>query len=178
MFNTKVIVKTKSVLNNQAISVTLKLVGFVIMATAIPAVLHVQWVTGPLVNAVLFLSVIYCGLSGALIVGMVPSTIALSAGLLPVAIAPAIPFIILGNAVMVSIFSLLKKKSFWTGVVGGSVLKAAFLFLTVPIIAGLVAKPVIVQKIVLMFSWPQLVTALAGGVIAVVVVKIVQRLTV
>jgi len=174
MFNTKVIVKVKTVLNNQAVSVTLKLTGFIVMATVIPAILHVQWVTGPLVNAVLFLSVIYCGLAGALIVGMVPSTIALSAGLLPALIAPAIPFIILGNAIMVSVFYLSKKKSFWAGVVGGGVLKSAFLFLTIPVIAGLVVKPAIAQKVALMFSWPQLITALAGGVLAVGVVSVIN----
>jgi len=168
MLNTKTIAKTKSVLklNNQAVFVTLKLAGFIVVATAVPAILHVQWVTGPLVNAILFLSVIYCGLSGALIVGMVPSVIALSAGLLPVAIAPAAPFIILSNAIMVLSFSFLRKKNFWAGIISGSILKAVFLFLTIPVIAGLIAKPVIVQKIALMFSWPQLVTALAGGVLA------------
>jgi len=163
---TKTKILAKTLLNNRSISMTLRLVVLIATATAIPAILHAQWVTGPLVNAVLFLSVIYCGLSGALIVGMIPSVIALSAGLLPVAIALAIPFIMIGNAIMVSVFYFAKKKGFLTGVIGGSLLKFVFLLLTVPVIAGLVAKPAIAQKVALMFSWPQLITALAGGVLA------------
>ncbi len=163
---TQSITKVKNLINARAFSITLRLVIFIAVATAIPAISRAQWMTGPLVNMVLFLSVIYCGLSGALIVGMIPSVIALSVGLLPVAIAPAIPFIMIGNAVMVSIFYLAKKKGFLIGVIDGSLLKFIFLLLTVPIIARLVASSAIARKIALMFGWPQLVTALAGGVLA------------
>ena len=137
----------------------------IIFAVSIPAIAHIQWITGPLVNALLFLAVIYCGLSGAILVGIIPSVIALSVGLLPVPLAPAVPYIMVSNAIMVIIFAAFRKQSYWLGVGFGALLKFGFLFMITSTIVKL-ASPQIAPKIAAMLSWPQLATALIGGGIA------------
>jgi len=148
-----------------------KILLFTILASVIPAFFHVQWITGPLVNAVLFLSVIYCGLSGALMVGMIPSVIALSVGLLPAPMAPVVPYIILGNAIMIVAFAAFRKKNFWLGIGLGSLLKCGFLYAVISVVVKLLMNQKLASKVVMMFSWPQLVTALVGGILAFGVVK-------
>ncbi|MFH1175231.1 MAG: iron hydrogenase [bacterium] len=143
-----------------------KILFFVILASVVPAVFHTQWITGPIVNAILFLSVIYCGLSGALVVSIIPSVVALSVGLLPAPLAPAIPYIILGNAIMVLVFSVFRNKNFWLGIGLAALLKFAFLFGAASIVIKLLSASKIAPKIIAMLSWPQLATALAGGIIA------------
>ena len=85
-----------------------KFVLLLVIATFAPAIgFHSQWITGPIVNAVLILSVFMVGARGALLIGMLPSTIALSTGLLSVVLAPMIPFIIISNSILILILSSL-----------------------------------------------------------------------
>lgn len=158
-------------INTNAIVSVEKILILITLATIVPAFIHAQWITGPLVNAILFLSVIYCGLSGAILVGMIPSVIALSAGLLPAPLAPAVPYIIVSNALMAIIFyTFFRKKNFWLGVALGALLKFGFLYMIVSTIVKL-ASPQIAPKIAAMLSWPQLLTALAGGCISYIIYK-------
>lgn len=167
-----ILTKTKT---NSLINSLSKILILAILAIVIPAFIHVQWATGPIVNAILFLSVVYCGLSGAIIIGMIPSVIALSAGLLPAPLAPAVPYIMLGNAVMVVVFSYFYKKNFWAGVILGSLLKFALLFSTMSIVINLLMNQKIASQISAMLNWPQLATALAGGVFAQGMIRILKR---
>ena len=85
-----------------------KFVLLLVVATFAPVIgFHSQWITGPIVNAVLILSVFMVGARGALLIGMLPSTIALSTGLLSVVLAPMIPFIIISNSILILILSSL-----------------------------------------------------------------------
>lgn len=160
--------------NNSLARSIQKILFFTILASIIPAFLHAQWITGPLVNAVLFLSVIYCGLSGALIVGMVPSVIALSVRLLPAPMAPVVPYIILGNAIMIVAFAAFRKKNFWLGAGIGALLKCGFLYAVISVVAKLLINQKLAPKVAAMFSWPQLVTALIGGGIAWGIYKLIK----
>ena len=56
---------------------------FLAVVTMVPAFIHIQWVTGPMVNAVLILALVLIGPMEAVLLGLMPSTVALSAGLLP-----------------------------------------------------------------------------------------------
>lgn len=161
--------------NTDLISSIKKITFFIILALVVPAFIHAQWITGPLVNAILFLSVIYCGLSGAILAGMIPSVIALSAGLLPAPLAAAVPYIIVSNAIMVSIFFAFynknkSKKNFLLGAGFGALLKFGFLYMITSTIVKLVS-PQVAPKVAAMLSWPQLITAMIGGAIAFVVYK-------
>lgn len=127
---------------------------------------HQQWLTGPIVNATLYLTVIFNGSSEALLVGMIPSTIALSVGLLPAVLAPMIPFIILGNSLLSLTFDKLRRTNFLAAVVIASFLKFAFLFSTSSVVTKLILKKEVALSAARMLSWPQFFTALAGGIIA------------
>ena len=145
------------------------------IATAAPLIGQ-QSIAGPIVNAVLFISVILLGSQGAILVGLVPSLIALSVGLLPIVLAPMIPFIMLGNTILVVTFDYFKKKSYWLGIIVASLLKFLFLFLASSVVANLIVKKEIASKVAIMMSWPQLLTALAGGIIAYLFLKTIKKI--
>jgi len=125
-----------------------------------------QFITGSIVNATLLIAVALLGMRDGILIGLIPSSIALATGLLPVVLAPMIPFIIVGNAIMVVIFGYLRDKNYWLALASGSVLKFAFLFGTSSIVANLLINEQLTEKVAVMMSWPQLVTALAGGLLA------------
>ncbi len=143
-------------------------IGFVFAAVIFPALLaHTpqnQWITGTIVNTLLFLAVWRVGLVNATFVAALPSSIALLRGLLPAPMAALIPFIILSNIILISVFYASKKHPL-TGVVLASLFKFIFLF-TVTSYFIKVSSPLLS-----MMHWPQLVTALAGGLIATGVIK-------
>ncbi|MFA5747040.1 MAG: iron hydrogenase [Candidatus Paceibacterota bacterium] len=148
---------------------------FLSLALAIP-LFHSQYVTGPLVNAVLFLAAALSGSIGVFFIAMVPSVIALSAGLLPIVLAPAVPFIMLGNAILVAVFIMLGKKNFWLAMISASFAKFIFLFGSSQIVVGLIAKKQAAAAAASMLNYPQLITALAGGAIAWAVLKKLKRI--
>jgi hypothetical protein len=77
-----------------------------------------------------------------------------------------IPFVIVGNAILVMAFGHLRSKNYWLGALTGALLKFAFLFATSSIVANLILNEQIANKAAVMMSWPQLVTAVAGSIIA------------
>ncbi|HMB66218.1 MAG TPA: hypothetical protein VKO42_05055, partial [Patescibacteria group bacterium] len=86
--------------NYQALANFLVLAGVV---TFLPFVYHVQFVTGPIINAVFVLSLFLLGIRSAVVIALVPSLMALSGGLLPAVLAPAVPFIMIGNIIFIFI---------------------------------------------------------------------------
>jgi len=144
-------------------------IGFVVAAIIFPALLaHTpqnQWVTGTIVNAILFLAVWRVGLVNAALVAALPSSIALMRGLLPALMAVLIPYIIISNIILIAAFYLLKKYPL-AGIISASIAKFLFLFAVTTYFIK-IAGPLIV-----MMHWPQLFTALAGGLIAVGIIKI------
>jgi len=135
---------------------------------------HHQWLTGPIVNATLYLAVILNGTSDALMVGMIPSTVALSVGLLPTVLAPLIPFIVLGNSLLVLAFNRLRPSGFLPAVVIASFAKYAFLALSSSLVTRLILNEKAALGAAQMLTWPQFFTALMGGLIAYGVVRRVQ----
>jgi len=143
-------------------------IGFVFAAVLFPALLaHTpanQWITGTIVNAILFLAVWRTGAVNAIFVAFLPSSIALLRGLLPAPMAALIPYIILSNIILVAVFYALKKHPL-TGVAAASAAKFLFLFA----ISSFLIKTA--GPLLFMMQWPQLFTALAGGLVAVGVIK-------
>jgi len=70
-------------------------------ATVLPFLIHIQWFTGPIINAILILTLFLVGIRSAFVVCLVPSLMALSGGLLPAILAPIIPFIMISNVIFV-----------------------------------------------------------------------------
>jgi len=146
--------------------INLVYLGVLTAAAIFAPLLKFQAVSGSIVNAILFISVILLGLRGAVLVALIPSLAALSIGLLPAVLAPMVPFIMVGNIILVSAFDYLKNKGYWLAVFWASFLKFLFLFFTSSMVINLIIKKEIASQVAAMMSWPQLFTALAGGVIA------------
>src|SRR3989344_2590592 len=95
--------------------VTAQFVSLLGIATVAP-LFHQQWLTGPIVNAMFLIAVVLLGSQNAIVLALLPSTIALGVGLLPAILAPMIPFIIISNVIFVLAFHYLREKNFWLGV--------------------------------------------------------------
>ena len=162
-------------LQNVKVKMLAQFASLLAIAVILP-LFHQQWLTGPLVNAILFIAVVLLGSQNAIIMGLLPSTIALAAGLLPAVLAPMVPFIIISNTIMIVAFDKAKDKNFWVGIVGASVLKFIFLWSTSYLVILLLLNKEIAAKVSAMMSWPQLVTAIAGGVIAYVFLKSIKKI--
>ena len=137
--------------------------------------LHNQLITGSIVNAVLFLAAAMLGWPAAVAIGTLPSLIAATSGTLPAPLIPMIPFIITGNAILIAVFYLLKNKNYWLGVLSASILKFFFLYSTSSVLFNLILPQKLVPQTALMMSWPQLITALAGGALAYLVISLKNR---
>jgi len=127
-----------------------------------------QFIVGTIVNAVLFWTAYRVGLVNAVMIAAVPSLIAVFRGMLPPTAAVMIPFIIFGNISLIIAFTLIK----------GSLLKRVFLSsfvktlaIFLPVWIGLNIAPMVK----LMMSWPQFVTALAGGVAVIGLSKFIGK---
>jgi hypothetical protein len=149
--------------------------GFTLLALIIPAILahtpHNQWITGILVNLIIFLAAAKIKTVGSLLPATIPSLIAATRGLLPIPLVPMIPFIILGNIVLAFIFSKLFSKNQLGAVIISAVSKSI-------IIAGASALFFhLPQPIATIMQWPQLITALTGGLLALAVLKVIPSST-
>lgn len=159
------------------------LVKFLILlavATGAPLLgFHSQWITGPIVNTALILSVFVVGVRGGLLIGMLPSTIALGTGLLPSVLAPMIPFIIISNCILVLVIDYVRrmeiKNNYWLGLTLGAGLKYLFLWLTSGVVINLLLNQKLAIKVASMMSWPQFFTAMLGGILAFGVLKIIKK---
>lgn len=144
------------------------------IATIVP-LYHQQFITGPIVNATLFATTLLLGTQAGIFMGIIPSLIALSVGLLSPALSPMVPFIMMSNIILVLSFGFLKDKSYWLAVGLASFLKFLFLFGTSSVVINLLFKKEIASSIAMMMSWPQLLTALTGGALAYLSVKLFKR---
>lgn len=128
-----------------------------------------QYATGPLVNTMLYVAAVFVGIWGGVAIGLVTPVIAFWRGILPPPLGPMIPFIALGNAVLVIVYGLVEKRSKYIAVIAASVIKYL-------VLAGAVGFVVSVPpKIAQMMQVPQLITALAGGAIAILLSEILIR---
>ncbi|MEA3273283.1 MAG: hypothetical protein U9Q72_01660, partial [Patescibacteria group bacterium] len=137
---------------------------FLVVLVAVPAILaHTpgnQWITGILVNALLFGACFRVGIVNAILLSIIPSSIALLRGLLPIPMAIIIPYVILGNSIMIIAFGLLPFKSLLPRIIIAASLKFFLIF------SATLLLTIIPREIIQMMQWPQLITALAGGLLA------------
>ncbi|MBU0646641.1 ECF transporter S component [Patescibacteria group bacterium] len=151
-------------------------VSLLAIATALPAVMHSQWITGPIINTILFLSVVWLGPAEAILIGIIPSSVAMGSGLLPVALAPMVPFIMISNAVLTITFGYFKNRTFAGAVFIASAFKFFFLYSIVTLLMNTLLPGPLVAQLSIMMSWPQMYTALMGGAIAFVILKSVKKM--
>lgn len=138
----------------------------------IPAFVHQQFLTGPIINALLILSFLYLGKNKALFLALIPSTVALSRGLLPLTLAPMVPFIMISNCLYLLTFAKLQTnnqiKNF-LAILLSAIIKSAFLFIVSKLLMENILVAPLASKIAVMMSWPQLWTATLGGVLALLI---------
>ncbi len=152
------------------------------IALFLPFLLHIQWITGPVMNAIFILTLFLFGIRTAVVVALVPSLMALSGGLLPAVLAPVIPFIMLSNIIFIFSIDFLYNSlrnpelGYWLGVVTGGALKFLFLYFSVTWIQGLLLQGSFAPQVAQMMSWPQFFTAFLGGVMAWGVLKALRRI--
>jgi hypothetical protein len=159
--------------------------GFLAIGTAL-AITNLglpQPITGPLVNALLILTVEWAGPSQAILVGMVTPLGAAMRGILPLPLMVMIPFISLANAILVGLYGALRKRNRWLALGAAASAKALFLY---GVMQFFVARPlhlqldgkeqvvVVTEAFLSMMSWPQLATAVAGGLLAFGILRIVD----
>jgi hypothetical protein len=156
--------------------------GLSSLTVALPFFIHLQWATGPIVNALLIIVLFLIGIRSALVLCLIPSLMALASGLLPAVLAPVVPFIMIANVLYVLVIEWVYTnfkddfKGYWLGIIAGSLVKFLFLYFSVKIISGILIKQELMVKVAQMMSWSQLITALSGGMLAWIFLKWLKRL--
>ena len=159
-------------------------VALLVVVQAATASLGNTIVTGSLVNLLLIVSGMTCGTGSGLTVAVLSPVLAKLIGIGP--LWSLIPFIMLGNAVLVLVWRWLGNKniggqtvSYIIALVCGAVAKFLVLYLgivkiAVPLLLNLPEKQAAV--ISGMFSIPQLITASIGGVLALLLLPALKKM--
>ena len=152
-----------------------------------------QYITGSLVNCVLAVSALTAGLSSGLVIALLSPIFAYLLGIAPQLVV--VPAIMAGNCALVLVLWAVGRGDapMWrkaVAVVLAAVCKFVVLYLlVVQVICGVGASfllgqsffgaPVLLQPMIqalpLTFSWPQLITALIGDTLGVLVSRILDR---
>lgn len=148
-----------------------------------------QIVTGSCVNAVLAVTVLVAGYGSAITVALLSPVFAYLLNIAPMVLT--VPAIMVGNTVFVLVLRLVAGQTiqpYWrqvVAVVAAAALKAGVLYLLVAkVICGLLAEDLLAQGLLkapmlkalpATFSWPQLVTALIGGTLAMLITPVLRR---
>jgi hypothetical protein len=144
-----------------------------------------QFVTGSCVNLILILSAVIGGVSSGTVVALISPVMAAALGV--AGRWELVPFIALGNLVLVLIWGIickLKTKNEFipmgVSLVAGSLLKFAVLFVTVnqiaiPLVLKMEAGSKPALAISAQFGIAQLITAVIGGVVAAAAIPLVKN---
>lgn len=148
-----------------------------------------QFVTGSCVNAVLAITVLLGGLSSGITVAVISPIMAFLLGIAPQVLT--VPAIMVGNTLFVVVLyfiagkdhkDIFRQVAAWIGAAAAKF--AAMYAIVVWLICGVLSqkliaagamKPPMVTKLPAMFSWPQLVTALIGGAVALLLVPTLRK---
>ena len=139
-----------------------------------------QIVTGSCVNAILALTTLVAGLYSGLTVAVVSPVMAFLLGIAPMPLT-VLP-IMVGNACYVAVLFFIYNakplsKPFWTqplALVAAATVKFGVLYLlVVRVICTFVANAP--KALPAMFTWPQLITALVGGAVALLIAPMLRK---
>ncbi len=176
MKNTKVKTLTRS-----AMLVAIALV-FQNLRLLIGTGIHTQFIIGSLVNLSLIVGVGLINIYAGIAVALITPIVAYLQLQLPPIFPYLIPIVALGNIIIVYVFYLFKEKNKYIGVVAGALAKFLFLWAGVTAMLKLVQGNVpqeqfnkVAPVLSVNFSWPQLVTALIGGFLAIALIKVLSK---
>jgi len=140
-----------------------------------------QILVGPAVNAILILAATICGLWLGVAVGILTPLLAWILGQLAAPLAPFIPFIIVGNLIFVILYYNFRKINKYGDIIGiiiGAIFKFLFLFLSatkIVVALNIFTNPKIIKTLSVAMGVLQLITALVGGMIALVLLKLLKN---
>jgi hypothetical protein len=150
----------------------------------VPFFIHSQPVTGVFVNFILIFTCLKLGIRSALPLAFVPSIAAVSSGMFPLALAPMIPFIMLGNILLILIVHLFQRHeslfqrndsllqhTYFVSLTLAALAKFALLYSTSHFLAQHFLPQMWLDKVMIMMNWPQFATAMVGGIFAFLVMK-------
>lgn len=144
------------------------------LAIAVQMVKLPQPVTGPVINALLFLATALVGPVSAVLIGLCTPVVAFVFGIMP--FAPAMLIIILGNASLALTYGILAKRQLLAfgaaALVKFAVMSAAVWYI-VPGLMGIKVP----AKVAATLTTPQLFTALGGAVLAFIILQAMERFT-
>jgi len=138
--------------------------------TIVPLFVHIQSFSGVWVNFILIFTCLKLGIRYALPLTFVPSIAAVSSGLFPLVLAPMIPFIIVGNILLILIIHLFKC-NFFVSLSIAALAKFALLYSTSHFLAQYFLPEMFFDKVVVMMGWHQFATAMMGGLFAFFILK-------
>ena len=165
------------------ITETAVMLALLVAVQGITSGLGNQFITGSCVNLILSVTALMVGLWGGVAVAAISPFVAFLFGIGPKFIQ-LIPVIAVGNLVLVLVLTLLKDKKIWRSVAAWIVAAVAkfgtlYLLMVKLVVPALVAGGTIPAKaaatIAVQFGWPQLVTALIGGGMALVIVPVLRK---
>jgi len=147
------------------------------LAFAIPFIVSgPQWLTGTIVNCFLFLFVARLPKRNALPIVILPSLGALFHGVVFGPFTPFLtyflPFIWLGNYLLVFTFSLMKNQNYFTQVVVSSTIKFCLLVSSAYLFYGLKIVP---KMFITSMGLIQLITALTGGILSYIIFQLMNK---
>lgn len=143
-----------------------------------------QYITGSFVNCVLAVAALFGGLWSGMVVAILSPFFAFLLGIGPKLIQ-IVPCIALGNLVYVLVLWVLlgrEQKPLWhqgLGLLAAAAAKFVTLYIAVvriviPVMGDALKAPQI-RTFTAMFSWPQLITALVGGTIALLILPALRK---
>lgn len=142
-----------------------------------------QLITGSIVNLILVLLTIEIGIYYSAVAGILSSVMAMILQIGPI-FPQLVVFIALSNIILVSVVYYLrlidkfinKNVALIISVVVAAFIKFIFLKFTIPLSFNMISgiSEVQIKVLSVMFSWPQLITALIGGFIALSVNKMLE----
>lgn len=142
-----------------------------------------QFVTGSCVNLILAIAAVIGGVWSGVAVAVLSPFCAYLLGIGP-AFVQLVPCVALGNAVYAVVFGLLVRRflhscrypAAYVGMVLAAVLKFAALYLVlVKLVAPAIVPAAKLPVVTASFTWPQLVTAGIGGVLACLLVPVIEK---
>ena len=136
---------------------------------------------GPLINTIILLTTYFCGLLYGLLIGVLIPVIAIPTAALASLLIPFSPFIVLANLVYSASFYLLMKKGkfgIYLGALLSSVLRFLFFILSATKLLYVFIPNVPENSAKLIgnsFTLPQLLIALLGSAVAVIIIKLLEK---
>lgn len=130
-----------------------------------------QLITGSLVNCVLLSAAGINRVWSGIVVGLISPVLAFFLGIGP-AIFAVTPLVACGNAILVAAAKGMERGNAFLTITVSAAAKCAFLWLSVPrLLSALGAPEKQMKAMSVMFSWPQGITALIGGLLALLVLR-------